>query len=100
MAPHKRSNSASSNPATPTKKLKAPHQSALTSFFISPSAASKPKLAAEPTSPISETARGKQRAQVGDVVLAATSQEEKDAQFAAELAAQRFGGGPPSPYES
>lgn len=91
MAPHKRSNSASSNPATPTKKLKAPHQSALTSFFISPSAASKPKLAAEPTSPISETARGKQRAQVGDVVLAATSQEEKDAQFAAELAAQDAG---------
>ncbi|KAI3492270.1 hypothetical protein L1887_43296 [Cichorium endivia] len=101
MAPHKRSNSASSNPATPTKKLKAPHQSALTSFFTSPSTASKPKLAAEPTSPISETARGKQpisetargkqRAQVGDVDLAATSQEEKDAQFAAELAAQDAG---------
>lgn len=99
MPPKKRSNGPA-QPSTPSKKQKPGQQSALTSFFTSPSSSSRATFAAEPTSPIPSAARAKQK----EVVIglddeedhtarldAATSQEERDAAFAIELAAQEAG---------
>ncbi|CDS02179.1 hypothetical protein [Sporisorium scitamineum] len=96
MPPKKRANGPS-QPSTPTKKHKTGQQSALTSFFTSPSSSSKPTFTAEPPSPTYNAAKAKQKpvfvevdgdADQHDTNGALLSQEEKDAAFAIELAAQ------------
>ncbi|CBQ69100.1 related to DNA ligase I [Sporisorium reilianum SRZ2] len=99
MPPKKRANGPS-QPSTPTKKHKTAQQSALTSFFTSPSTSSKPTFTSEPPSPTLSAAKDKQKAVFvdldGDADQCNTgntrlSQEEKDAAFAIELAAEEAG---------
>ncbi|SPO31155.1 related to DNA ligase I [Ustilago trichophora] len=100
MAPKKRPNG-TSQPSTPTKRPKSGQQSALTSFFTSPSTASTATFtAAEPTSPTFSTAKAKRKAIIVNIdgsdgpdtkTKGATSQEEDDAAFAVQLAAQEAG---------
>lgn len=99
MAPKKRPN-ADSQPSTPTKKQNVAHQSALTSFFTSPSSRSKATFDAEPTSPTSSITSAKHRQLVVDLAKddvkyeghrGRSSQEEDDAAFAVRLAAGEAG---------
>lgn len=96
MPPKKRSNGPS-QPSTPTKKQKSGHQSALTSFFTSPSYSSKATFPiVEPTSPTRSTAKAKQKqifVELDDDEDAkdAVTQEHDDAAFAVQLAAEEAG---------
>ncbi|TKY88995.1 hypothetical protein EX895_002236 [Sporisorium graminicola] len=99
MPPKKRANGPS-QPSTPTKKQKTGQQPALTSFFTSPSASSRPTFQNEPCSPTLNASKAKQKrvyadldgnADHHDTNGALLSQEEKDAAFAVELAAEEAG---------
>lgn len=99
MPPKKRPNG-TSQPSTPTKKQKSGQQSALTSFFTSPSSRSTATFTAAPTSPTLSAAKAKQKQISIDLdedtntateLESSSSQEEKDAAFAAQLAAQEAG---------
>lgn len=100
MPPPKKRSNGTSQPSTPTKKHKPGQQSALTSFFASPSSSSKRTFVAEPPSPTASVAKAKQKQIFVDVDAeedekeaerSTLSQEEKDAAFAMELAAQDAG---------
>ncbi|KAJ9475020.1 putative DNA ligase 1 (putative) [Pseudozyma hubeiensis] len=98
MAPSKKRSNGTSQPSTPTKKPKSGQQSALTSFFTSPSTSSKATFAVEPTSPTSSVAKAKQKQVFVDIddddvnenraAGAVAAQEQEDAAFAIQLAAQ------------
>lgn len=103
MAPSRKRVDGSDQPLTRTKKQKSGQQLALTSFFTSPSCVSKPTfVAGEPTSPTPSVAKAKQKQEHIVVHIdgkpdevgsneAVASQEEKDAAFAIQLAAQEAG---------
>ncbi|KAJ1599629.1 hypothetical protein NDA14_006930 [Ustilago hordei] len=94
MPPKKRSHGPS-QASTPTKKQKSGQQSALTSFFTSPSTSSEATLTTEPTLPTRNLAKAKQKQKQITInldedehVKAIGTQEADDAAFAVQLAAQ------------